>query len=128
MRLLQKSKIMRFLFTCCLIGLLFLLGCQKEEERITENAPREPYSIEIQNLPKSFMKDDQVTLNVEVRDTLGKRVTPEAIQWQSSDTEVATITKQGVLVGEKEGSVVITVKVLMDKMREKEVELEVTEC
>lgn len=98
------------------------------------NSSKEVKVIEIKNMEKVYINQEESSeiMKLEIIDEnpevkvgeylgLTKRVTPASeidtqLKWTSSDENIATVNENGVVEGIKEGTVVITVKTLDEKI------------
>lgn len=98
------------------------------------NSSKEVKVIEIKNMEKVYINQEESSeiMKLEIIDEnpevkvgeylgLTKRVTPASeidtqLKWTSSDENIATVNENGVVKGIKEGTVVITVKTLDEKI------------
>ncbi|WP_432402874.1 Ig-like domain-containing protein [Wukongibacter sp. M2B1] len=79
--------------------------------KIERRIPEQPNSIEIIEKNKSLGINLRETLAVTVRNTQGKVMIGEELEWTSSDDSIVEATQDGSLICKKEGTATITVKV-----------------
>ncbi len=101
----------KFVFTVCVMSWFVLVSCGKDSSTKppAPETPAAPARITITPASNEFTALGQtVQLSATVFDSNNQRITNATVSWSSSDPAVVTVSAQGVITAEKNGSARIT--------------------